>query len=127
MITTLDLLDLRQHILAAADELNLPLTCADVDRLARRITVTAARGPAKKPVLGDQPFSVLVGLAAGEEAEETAARMARSIDTVKTHRRRMYKALGVKNGAHAVAVAISLGVLRTPVMVAVRRAGGEGA
>jgi len=122
VITTLDL---RQHILRAADDLNLPLTIKDIDRLAARVAVTAARGPAKTPVIGDQPFSVLVGIAAGEEIEETARRMGRSTDTVKTHRRRMYKALGAHNGAHAVAVAISLELLQTPVMAAVRRAGGE--
>jgi two-component system nitrate/nitrite response regulator NarL len=57
--------------------------------------------------------AVLVGLAAGEEVSETARRLGRSLDTVKTHRRRLYKQLGARNAAHAVAIADRMGLLRT--------------
>lgn len=115
MITVLAL---RQHIVAAADELNLPLTLRQVDQLTNRVALRSARGPAPELQLTNQQYAVLVGLASGEEAEETGRRIGRTLDTIKSHRRHLYKALGAENGPHAVAIAMDMGLLR--------RGGGAG-
>lgn len=103
---------LRRHIVAAADELNLPLTLRQVDQLTNRVALSSARGKAPNLHLSNQQYAVLVGLASGEEAQETGRRIGRSVDTVKSHRRRLYSALGAENGAHAVAIAMNLGLLK---------------
>lgn len=108
MISTIEL---RRHILTAADELNLPLTLRQVDQLTTRVAARAARGKHPQLDLPQQRFAVLVGLANGEEAIETGRRLGLSLNTVKTHRRRLFKMLGAENGAHAVAIATRLGIL----------------
>lgn len=110
MITVLDL---RQHILTAADELDLPLTLRQVDRLATRVAARAAGSTAPEVRLTNRMFEVLIGLASGEESEGTARRLGLTAHTVKTHKRLLYTALGAANGAQAVAVAMGLGLLRT--------------
>ncbi|MFH9823069.1 LuxR C-terminal-related transcriptional regulator [Streptomyces bobili] len=110
MITVLTL---RRHIVAVADELNLPLTLRQVDQLTNRVALRSARGKASTLHLTNQMYAVLVGLASGEEVEQTANRIGRSVDTVKSHRRRLYKALEAENGPHAVAIAMNAGLLRT--------------
>ncbi|MFF0790420.1 response regulator transcription factor [Streptomyces spiralis] len=122
MITVLNL---RRHIITAADELNLPLTVKQVDHLTNRVAAHAARGRAPRLALTTQQHAVLVGLASGEDSGETAHRLGLSVDTVKTHKRRLYKALGAVNGAHAVAVASNLGLLRTAQQAAAGRSGGD--
>lgn len=129
MITVLDL---RRHILTAADALHLPLTLRQVDQLANRIAASAARGTTPTLHITQQQHAILVGLACGEEVEETGRRLALSTDTVKSHRRRLYKALGARNGPHAVTIALSAGLLRTAPQAAgadrdLGQAGGVGA
>ncbi|MFB7461225.1 response regulator transcription factor [Streptomyces sp. NPDC056188] len=104
--------DLRQHIVAAVDELRLPLTMTSVDRLTAQIAATAAVGHRARKRLSPRLHSILVGIAAGEETPETAARLHLSAHTVKTHRQRLYRALGARNAAHAVAIGMRLGILR---------------
>lgn len=118
-------INLRRYIFAAAEELNLPITTAQANRLADRVALRAARGLTPRVYLSSQSYSVLVGLASGEEVQVTAARMERSVDTVKAHRRRLYKALGAENGPHAVAIAMGLGLLRTAEQEAAAGWGGE--
>lgn len=108
MISTIDL---RKHIVDTADELNLPLTMKQVDQLTTRVAARVARGDKPQLTLSNQRYAVLVGLASGEEVVDTARRLCLSVDTVRTHRRALYKALGVGNGPHAVAVAMGLGIL----------------
>jgi DNA-binding NarL/FixJ family response regulator len=106
-------LNLRQHILNVADDLDLPLTVPQAERLADHVAVRLSRGKTPQMVLSDQLQAVLVGLASGETAETTARWMCRSTETVKTHRARLYKVLGARTGAHAVAIATDLGLLHT--------------
>lgn len=55
----------------------------------------------------------LESLAAGETAREMAARLYISTNTVKSRLRTLYRLLGARDQAHAVAIAFRLGVLRT--------------
>ena len=73
---------------------------AEIDRLAEN------RAP---NVLTVQQLRVVIGLARGETVIETARRLALSPDTVRTHRRRLFRRLRVHNGAHAVAIAFANG------------------
>ncbi|MFB6787638.1 hypothetical protein ACFCWT_13275 [Streptomyces olivaceus] len=105
---------LREHILTAADELCLPLTVRHANQLANHLAHQATL-PAPEPGhLTPTQHEALIALAAGEEIEETSRRLCMPADTVKSRRRSLYKALGAKNGAHAVAIAISLGILTLP-------------
>ncbi|MGW2937630.1 response regulator transcription factor [Streptomyces sp. NPDC001156] len=104
--------DLRQKLIDAADELNLPLTLRQVDALTTLVVARASRGVAPLMTISSQRHAVLVGLAAGESVEETAARLARSLETVKSHRKHLYEQLGARNAAHAVAIADRMGLLR---------------
>ncbi|WP_328468056.1 helix-turn-helix transcriptional regulator [Actinoplanes sp. NBC_00393] len=62
-------------------------------------------------------------LAAGETAREMAARLYISTNTVKSRLRTLYRQLGARDQAHAVAIAFRLGVLRTMDGPASRRGG----
>jgi RNA polymerase sigma factor (sigma-70 family) len=62
----------------------------------------AGRAPA---VLTPSELEVLRGAAAGETAVETAARLRKSIDTVKSQRRAALRRLGARSIAHAVFIA----------------------
>ncbi|MFJ8345115.1 helix-turn-helix transcriptional regulator [Streptomyces sp. NPDC094153] len=104
--------DLRKHITAAADELHLPLTLKQVDQLADRVAAELVLGPEARAQLTPQMCVILAGVASGENNPETAARLCLSTDTVKTHKHRMFKRLGARNGAHAVAIGMRLGILR---------------
>ncbi|MGY5048243.1 LuxR C-terminal-related transcriptional regulator [Streptomyces sp. 900105755] len=111
---------LRRHVITAAEKHDLPLSIRQAEALANYLAVHANRGPAQTVRLTDVQFAALIGLASGEEAKETGRRLCRSEDTIKTHRRTLYKALGARSGAHAVAIAHELGLLRT----SAARAGG---
>lgn len=115
---------LRRHVIAAADRLDLPLTMKQAGFLANWIAASATRGSHPDIVLTDQQHAALVGLASGEDAQETADRIGRSLDTVKTHRRLLYTALRAKTGAQAVAIAIDCGLLRMNAQ-APARSGGD--
>lgn len=110
--------DLREHVLAAIDELNLPLTVTQADRLSLRITARATTGAITTKItaveLTNQQHAVLRALAAGESTEATGRRLTISENTVKTHRRALYSRLGAHTSAQAVAVAIAQGLLRVP-------------
>lgn len=104
---------LRRHVISGADRLDLPLTLPQAGALANWIAASVTRGSHPDIKLSNQQHAVLVGLASGEDAQATADRIGRSLDTVKTHRRTLYAELGAKTGAQAVAIAMSLGLLRT--------------
>ncbi|MFF7142330.1 response regulator transcription factor [Streptomyces nodosus] len=109
-------LTLRQHLADAADELDLPLTVRDINQLAARTTarLAASTAPAHMPEMGisKRGYDVLVGIALGEGSPETARRLHLGTDTVKTHKRRLYKVLDARTAAHAVAIATRRGILR---------------
>jgi DNA-binding CsgD family transcriptional regulator len=102
---------LRQLLAEAADESGIALSQREIDVLAHRVTVKASQGLRSVLRLTPRLFDTLQGLAAGENLGETAARLNVSEDTLKTHRRRLYKRLGATGGAHAVAIAGSQGLL----------------
>jgi DNA-binding NarL/FixJ family response regulator len=104
-------LRLRQLIAEAADESGIALSPQEVDVLAERVTVKAAHGMKSVLRLTPRLADVLQGLAAGEQVPETASRLYVSENTVRTHRRLLYKRLGAATGAHAVAIASSQGLL----------------
>lgn len=104
---------LRQHLATAADELHLPLTHRQVDELTNRLAALAAQGTRPQRTLHHREHVALVALASGESAQDTSRRLGIPVDTVKGHRRTLYRALGVDGAPQAVAVAIDLGLLRT--------------
>jgi DNA-binding CsgD family transcriptional regulator len=114
MITTVDL---REHVLTAAEKYDLPLTVKQADTLANHLTIHANRGPAPTVKLTDVQMAALVGIASGETAAETARRICRTEHTVKTHRRTLFAALGARSAGQAVAIAMELGLIvcRKPV------------
>jgi RNA polymerase sigma factor (sigma-70 family) len=74
------------------------------ERLAVALTRQEPDGP---PLDGLTPseLEVLRGAALGETAEETADRLSKSVDTVKTQRRTALRRLGAKSIAQAVFIA----------------------
>jgi DNA-binding NarL/FixJ family response regulator len=118
-VITID--SLREHVLTAAEKYDFPLSVRQAETLTNHLAVHANRGPSHTVRLTDAQFAVLVGLASGEEAKETGQRIGRTENTIKTHRRTLYKALGARSGAHAVAIASDLGLLRA----GASRSGGD--
>ena len=57
-------------------------------------------------------LEVLELVAAGLENREIAARLYLSVETVKTHIRHVFGALGARSRAHAVAIGFRTGLLR---------------
>lgn len=77
-----------------------------------------------RPVLAPHLQETIESLAAGETAREMAARLFISTNTVKSRLRTLYRQLGARDQAHAVAIAFRLGVLRTMDAPVSRRDGG---
>jgi RNA polymerase sigma factor (sigma-70 family) len=61
--------------------------------------------------ISEREREILFGAAEGESARETAARLGRSIETVKTHRRHIIDKLDARNMTHAVHLAHRLNLL----------------
>jgi DNA-binding CsgD family transcriptional regulator len=57
-------------------------------------------------IVSEIELDVLIGAARGESSAQTARRLMRSEQTIKTHRKRLINRMGVTNIVHAVAVAI---------------------
>ena len=55
---------------------------------------------------------VLSLMAAGLSGEEIAVRLGVSVNTVKTHARKLFKALGARNRAHVIRLGVDAGLLR---------------
>ncbi len=62
--------------------------------------------------LNDRETEILAGVAEGETAAQTGARLYLSPETVKSYRKRIIAKLGARNGTHAVALALRAGKLR---------------
>ncbi|MFH8752997.1 response regulator transcription factor [Streptomyces rimosus] len=62
-------------------------------------------------VLPQQQRAVLVAMANGLSVGETARRLCLAPATIKSHRRLLYRRLGARCSAHAVATAIRVGLL----------------
>lgn len=103
--------ELQAHV----DESELPLTPREVDGLARAaMRALTAPDVVVPPVVTEvTPMrrEVLYGIAIGETAKQSARRLCVAEGTVKTHRRLLFKQLGVVSSGEAVAVGIGLGLI----------------
>jgi DNA-binding NarL/FixJ family response regulator len=86
-----------------------------------RILATAGPLPVAKPTasttgvsLSEREMQVLLGMSEGRTNAEIGRRFYITEDTVKTHSRRLFRKLDVRDRAHAVAVAYQTGILRLP-------------
>ncbi|MER6635879.1 helix-turn-helix transcriptional regulator [Streptomyces microflavus] len=96
----------RAELLATAESHGLTFTVNDVDLITSAVTRAVLETAPQVDTLGLTPRmrDVLIGIAAGEQMTDTARRLGLSRDTVRAHRRRLFHQLGVRNGAHAVAI-----------------------
>lgn len=70
------------------------------------------RGPApRRPVLTEREMQVLLGMADGKSNAEIGRELFVSEDTVKTHARRLFRKLGARDRAHAVAAGFRAGLV----------------
>lgn len=97
------------------DDLLVAFTHAVV--LARqRLKNTTAPVKRQRPrpaaaVLSDREFQILTGLTEGKRNAEIAGDLLVSEDTVKTHAKGLYRKLGARDRAHAVAIAFRTGLV----------------
>ncbi|MFE9391623.1 response regulator transcription factor [Streptomyces sp. NPDC006784] len=92
-------------------------TVTELHRLrqwARGRTVPPAPAPTRPAVLTEQQQRVLELMGEGLTNESIAQRMYLTVDSVKTHRRRLYERLGVTSGTQALAAGFSLGLISAP-------------
>jgi RNA polymerase sigma factor FliA len=83
-----------------------------IERFAAIKAAAAARRPAARvDGLSAPELEVLADAAAGATARETAKRLRRSAETVKTHRKAAIEKLGARNMCQAVSNAHKLGIL----------------
>lgn len=108
---------LERALLTAVDRLDLPLTVRQVADLA--VAAADVFDPPASPLpvvteddLTGQQLAVLYGLAAGERVADTARRLWVSENTVRTHKLRLFRTLGVNTAGAAVDRAHHLGLLR---------------
>jgi DNA-binding NarL/FixJ family response regulator len=69
-------------------------------------------GAARRPALTERELQVLRGMADGKSNAEIGRELFVSEDTVKTHARRLFRKLGARDRAHAVAAAFRAGLVR---------------
>ncbi|MFE4649320.1 response regulator transcription factor [Streptomyces sp. NPDC056707] len=105
---------IRQRVLAVAEERDLQINIADVDALTEAAIMAALAVPLPEAPLKltNQQTGVLVGIALGDTEAATARRLCISLNTVKTHRHRLYRVLGARTAGESVAIAMSIGLLR---------------
>jgi DNA-binding NarL/FixJ family response regulator len=113
---TQDQARLERAMLAAADQLRIPLSVRAIQALAVR-TLTLYNPPPDLPKvsvqdLTEQQFAVLLALAAGEQLSETAARLWVTERTVRDHRAKLCARLGVDTPGEALHRAQQLGLVR---------------
>lgn len=104
---------LRGHLTTAARLHQIPLRPGQLGRLANHVA-SAANNEAVAPMVGPltpMQFEALLSIAAGETEPETARRLYLSPNTVKAHRRSLYRQLRANNAAHAVDIGYRAGLL----------------
>jgi DNA-binding NarL/FixJ family response regulator len=69
-------------------------------------------GAPRRPALTERELQVLNGMAEGKSNAEIGRDLFVSEDTVKTHARRLFRKLGARDRAHAVASAFRAGLVR---------------
>lgn len=65
------------------------------------------------PWMTNRQWDVLVGIARGMSNTEIASELGVSVDTIKTHCRRLFQHLGARDRAHAVTLSFHTGLLRS--------------
>jgi DNA-binding NarL/FixJ family response regulator len=78
---------------------------------AEHLRVAAAAGAARRVALTERELQVLHGMADGKSNAEIGRDLFVSEDTVKTHARRLYRKLGARDRAHAVAAGFRAGLV----------------
>lgn len=89
------------------------MTRVDALHLASRITraVRQVQQAGSGRALSEKEVRVLVLMAAGSTNREIGQELWLSEDTVKTHARHVFKKLGARDRAHAVAIGIRAGLI----------------
>ncbi|HTJ42877.1 MAG TPA: response regulator transcription factor [Kofleriaceae bacterium] len=100
-------LDQLAEVLAIVDAGGSPLSPS----VARRVLASLRETQAVTEPLSDRERDILLRFADGKSYGETADELAISIDTVRTHVRRMYGKLQVKSRPQAVLAALRRGLL----------------
>jgi DNA-binding NarL/FixJ family response regulator len=97
---------------------NLPSVPAMRATLSREPMVPAQRadlsrdpGEPRRPLLTERELQVLRGMADGKSNAEIGRELYVSEDTVKTHARRLFRKLGARDRAHAVAAGFRAGLV----------------
>ena len=72
----------------------------------------AGVGAGRRLALTERETQVLRGMADGKSNAEIGRELFVSEDTVKTHARRLFRKLGARDRAHAVAAAFRAGIVR---------------
>ncbi|HET6214709.1 MAG TPA: response regulator transcription factor [Micromonosporaceae bacterium] len=112
------------HDGAAADARTLPAATPPRTGAANGTTATVPstmvpqqrgdmpnRGPGRRPVLTERELQVLRAMADGKSNAEIGRELYVSEDTVKTHARRLFRKLGARDRAHAVASGFRTGLV----------------
>jgi DNA-binding NarL/FixJ family response regulator len=76
-----------------------------------RLTAQSGVDPARRITLTEREMQVLVGMADGKSNAEIGRELFVSEDTVKTHARRLFRKLGARDRAHAVAAGFRAGLV----------------
>ena len=107
---TTDLFRIRQEIAGYADPGRLP---ALADRLERRLESARQEPPESVEMPSEAELAVLQLLATDLSLREIGGRLYRSLNTVKTQARELYRKLGVSSRSEAVMRAAALGLIET--------------
>ncbi|SES04445.1 helix-turn-helix transcriptional regulator [Streptomyces qinglanensis] len=103
--------------LSDAGLLQSAATATELHRLrqwARGRNVPPTPAPTRPAVLTEQQQRVLELMGQGLTNESIAHRMHITVDSVKTHRRRLYQRLGAASGTQALSLGLSMGLISAP-------------
>lgn len=78
---------------------------------AQRADLSREPGETRRPLLTERELQVLHGMADGKSNAEIGRELYVSEDTVKTHARRLFRKLGARDRAHAVAAGFRAGLV----------------
>jgi DNA-binding NarL/FixJ family response regulator len=99
----------------AANQPSVPAIHATLSREplvpAQRADVAPEPGGSRRPLLTERELQVLCGMADGKSNAEIGRELYVSEDTVKTHARRLFRKLGARDRAHAVAAGFRAGLV----------------
>lgn len=88
-----------------------PMVAAVVVKEWASLTTSSPPPSSRPPVLSTREQEILQLLPRGLSTREIAAQLSISEKTVESHKTRLFRALGVRNQGHAVAVALEFGLL----------------